>query len=405
MIPDNEEKAYEYRKGTYKFVGSDMDEELLRVFCRENMKTKDFLKSLDPRVKTLVYGYAGFMNLPGQETIRRYRVRARPGAARRGGDSLFVVLKGAVTARRIPFMLETRCVELIRRGDEVVGATVLNHGRNMNICARKGVVLATGGYEFDPESLRSFTLGTSIGAIGNPGNTGDGLRLAQSMDARIWHMSGYSAFLGVKYPGFKTSVSCSVRGPSWIWVDQHGRRFSNELIDAINHCYPRIPCYLVFDNDALKAGPLASSLGSGYAINREGHQWSKDLSKEVSLGVARKADTIEGLAQALGVPESNLAATVRRWNEDIVKGADTEFGRPVKTKTKSYAWDGSAVSAPIVKPPFYAVILRPTLVNTQGGPKKNVRGQVMDALGRPIPRLYAAGELGSMWGALSGRLQ
>ncbi|MFU0841066.1 MAG: Tat pathway signal sequence domain protein [Burkholderia sp.] len=413
MIPDDAAKAYEYLRGTYQFVDSDFDEALLRTFCEENKKTKEFLKSLDPDIKMFVYGYAGFKNLPGHETIKRYRVKAKPDAKRRGGgDSLFSVLKNAVEKRGIPVLLNSPCVSLIRRNDEVIGATVRNNGKEINICARKGVVLACGGYEFDRQSLQNFTLGTHIGAIGNPGNTGDGLRLAQSMGARIWHMSGYSAFLGVKYPGFKTSVSCSVRGPSWIWVDQHGKRFSNEKIDghcqlyvaqaldAINHCYPRIPCYLVFDDKALKAGPLDSSLGSGYAINREHHRWSKDLAHEVELGIVKKADTIEELAKQIGVPAENLSATVKRWNSDVKAGKDTEFGRPIKTKAKSYAWDGAEISAPIETAPFYAVTLYPTLVNTQGGPKKNERGQVMDALDKPIPRLYAAGELGSMWGAL-----
>ncbi len=102
----------------------------------------------------------------------------------------------------------------------------------------------------------------------------------------------------------------------------------------------------------------------------------------------------------INVPEANLVATLKRWNDDMAKGADTEFGRPVKAKAKSYAWDAPLISAPIAKAPFYAVTLVPTLVNTQGGPRKNTRAQMLDALNRPIPRFYVAGELGSMWGAL-----
>ncbi|WP_289186232.1 FAD-binding protein, partial [Turicimonas muris] len=66
----------------------------------------------------------------------------------------------------------------------------------------------------------------------------------------------------------------------------------------------------------------------------------------------------------------------------------------------SYTFDGPEISAPIENGPFYAVELYPTLVNTQGGPRKNVKGQVLDAFGNPIPRLYVAGELGSMWGPI-----
>lgn len=100
----------------------------------------------------------------------------------------------------------------------------------------------------------NFTMGTGIGALGNPGNTGDGLRLAQSMGAKLWHMNAYSAGLDVRYPGYSTNVGASIKGAGYIWVDQDGRRFANELtdghcqmyvasqIDAVNHRYPRIPC-------------------------------------------------------------------------------------------------------------------------------------------------------------------
>ena len=80
----------------------------------------------------------------------------------------------------------------------------------------------------------NFTMGTGIGALGNPGNTGDGLRLAQSMGAKLWHMNAYSAGLDVRYPGYATNVAASLKGAGYIWVDQDGRRFANELTDG--HC-------------------------------------------------------------------------------------------------------------------------------------------------------------------------
>lgn len=104
------------------------------------------------------------------------------------------------------------------------------------------------------------------------------------------------------------------------------------------------------------------------------------------------------------MPADTLQATVDRWNKDIKNGKDTEFGRILKRDPKGkVAFAGREapiVSEPLGEGPYYAVALYPTMLNTQGGPKKNVKGQVMDPQDKPISRLYAAGELGSMWGSI-----
>lgn len=413
MCPDDVEKAYKYLKGSYEYGASDYDEKLLKTFAERSHDLNAFVQKLDPQAKTFVYGYAGFKGLEGAEVIKRYRVRGKKGAPRRGsGDCLFDVLKAAVEQRGIAVWLESPAVKLIKRGDEVLGAVVRKNGKELNVRANLGVALCTGGYEYDRESLMNFTMGKDILAMGNPGNTGDGLRLAQSAGAKLWHMQAYSATLAVKFPGYKTAVGASPKGPGYIWVDQDGKRFVNELvdghcrlyvvqqIDSINHRFPRIPCYLIFDQDTLNRGALGSSLGSGYAINRESHTWTKDLSKEVELGVVKKADTIADLAKAIGVPAKNLEKTIAKWNADMKLGEDTDFGRAIKATTKSYAFDAPLRSGPIEKGPYYAIALYPTLINTQGGPRRNDKGQVLNAVEGVVPRLYSAGELGSMWGPI-----
>lgn len=407
MVPDEIDKAYTYLKGSYSYCEADYDEALLKTFSERSHELKNFIQKLNPEAKTFVYGYAGFKGLQGAETIKRYRVRGKKAS----GDCLFDLLKSAVEQRNIPVWLETPAVRMIRKGDEVVGVTAKRNGKEVNIRARYGVVLCTGGYEFDKESLLNYTMGREILALGSPGNTGDGLRLAQSMGAKLWHMNAYSATLAVRIPGLQTAVAASPKGASYIWVDQDGRRFVNELVDghcrlyivqqldSIKHRYPRIPCYLVFDQATLDKGPLGSSLGSGYAINREKHRWSKDLNAEIKQGIVKKADSIAALAKLIGVPEKNLEKTIQKWNTDIKAGEDTDYGRAIKAAGKqAYAFDAPLKSAPIEKGPYYAIALYPTLVNTQGGPRKNDKGQVLNALNEVIGRLYVAGELGSMWG-------
>ena len=98
-----------------------------------------------------------------------------------------------------------------------------------------------------------------------------------------------------------------------------------------------------------------------------------------------------------------LVAQVERWNKDFkTEGIDTEYGRTVtadpKMKAVFIGRDVKAWSAPIEKGPFYAMKLVPVMYHTMGGPKKSVRAEVVDPFGKPIPRLYVAGELGSTWG-------
>lgn len=188
-------------------------------------------------------------------------------------------------------------------------------------------------------------------------------------------------------------------------LDNHTCLYAVNQMDPIRHRYPRIPCWLIFDEKARKAGPISGGATSGYALNREGYKWSADNSAEIEKGVIVKAATIRELAEKIKVPADQLEATVKKWNADIKAGKDTEFGRILKRdpkgKTAFAGREAPIVSEPLAEEgPFYATALYPTMLNTQGGPKKNVRGQVMDPNDRPIPRLYAAGELGSMWGSI-----
>ena len=412
MVPQDGPTALKYLTATYDLANSEKDDELLNTFCKEIMGVKDWMTGLKEGTELWVYGHAGFQNLPGWEVIDKYRVRGK----KRSGDCLFDLYRYAVEEKRnIPVMLETPAVQLIQKDGQVVGAVASNNGKNINIKVNKAVILTTGGYEFDPESLRTYAQGENYHALGNPGNTGDGLRMAQSMGARLWHMTAYSCPLGTELPGCKAALQVAMMAPSFIWVDKNGKRFADEFspdghtrcyvvnrFDPISHSYPSIPCWLIFDDKAFKRGPVVGG-SSGYSINREGYKWSRDNSQELANGVITKAESLEELAKKIGVSAENLVAAVQKWNTDIKAGKDTQFNRPIQNPHKKVVQidqkAGAAVSAPLDETgPYYAIKLYPTLLNTQGGPKKNVNGQVMDVNNNPIPRLYAAGELGSMWG-------
>lgn len=329
-----------------------------------------------------------------------------------GGLELIAALKKCIEERKIETWLNSPALELIREGNTVVGATARHDGRVVRIKARRGVILTTGGYEYDKQSLQNFCQGTKVLGLGNPGNTGDGLRMAASMGARMWHMTSYSCPFGIGIPGCKAAVFVTMMPPNYIIVNQDGKRFCNEAgvdfhgfiyavnqLDGVKHRYPAIPCYIVMDEAGRFAG-RPTHFKYGYAAGIEGYHWSADSSAEIKSGIVKKADTLEELAKMIKVPAENLKAQVARWNKDIKAGADTEFGRKIK-KTGKSAFAGTDVPtlfAPLSeKGPYYAIECYPALLNTQGGPKRDAKACVMDVYNRPIPHLFAAGELGSIY--------
>ena len=151
----------------------------------------------------------------------------------------------------------------------------------MAIRANRGVILATGGFEFDDEMKRNYLKGYPLHILGHMGNTGDGIRIALKVGADLWHMNGVSCMVGLKLPEFETAIPITFlmfkyalvlgRTPpvGFIYVDKRGKRFVNELgveahmwlhavdrYDDERNEYPRIPMYAVFDEETLRAGPV-----------------------------------------------------------------------------------------------------------------------------------------------------
>ena len=415
VVPTNKEDYYNFQKALYELSRSEWDKDLLDLFCEESLHLGDYVSSLAPEGKIGAYGHAGYQNLPGADCVNKMSMRNVPGA--KGGDRLFGIFDRAVKARNIPVLVNCPARRLVRRGNEVLGVEAVYEGKPYFVKANKAVVICTGGFQSNPELMARYIYGNPMAYLGSPAHTGDGLLMAQSMGCDLWHMNSVSAPLGVQVPGVKAGIAMVTRQPAFIWVDQDGKRFVNEKkldyhcswmavnnFDAINHRYPRIPCFMIMDSSYLKAGPLISNGGSGWAINREGYKWSKDNQKEIDSGVIIKADTIEELAKKLGIADpSVLSATVKRWNSDLrEKGIDTEYGRTLTAdpnmKAVFVGRDVKSWSAPIEQGSFYAVKLVPVTYHTMGGPKKSVKAEVLDPFGQPIPRLYVAGELGSTWG-------
>lgn len=412
IIPKDADQAFEYLSKTFLFADNEMDESLVKTFCAGAVNLPEWFKKIAPNARLRVTGHANYRNLPHPENITKYRVSGK----NNGGWDLIDTLRKAVEEdRKIPVWLNSPAIELIRENNVVAGALVNHDGKQVKVRAKRGVILACGGYEFDKQSLQNYCLGTQVLGLGTPGNTGDGLRMAASMGARLWHMTSYSCPLGVKIPECKAAVFISMQTPNYIMVNQDGKRFCNEAgvdfhgfvyavnqLDGVRHRYPAIPCYIVMDEAGRLAG-RPTHFSYGYAARIEGYRWSEDSSKEIENGVVKKAETLDELAKIINVPAENLKSQVARWNADMKEGKDTEFGRKLK-KTGPSAFVGTeppTLSAPLADHgPYYAIEAYPALLNTQGGPKRDTKARVMDVYDRPIPHLFVAGELGSIWGSI-----
>ena len=294
--------------------------------------------------------------------------------------------------------------ELVQNGNkEVLGIiaerTIQGQKREIAIKARKAVILCTGGFEYNEAMKKSYLGMWPFGAVGGDANEGDGIKMGLAAGADLWHTAATAGIgFGFTPPGQKSGMFSIPLSGRHILVDRFGRRFMNEYQEGFAHnpwlnlrpynsdklAFERIPAYWILDKAAIKKGPLGLPLGYGAAK----YSWSPDNRKEIQVGWIKVGNTPGELAQKmefLFTPDK-LEATVNQYNQMCRSGYDPDYGRP---KVSLY---------PIEHPPFYAMPVYPTMLNTQGGPKRNKNAEVVDPWGRPIPRLYSSGELGSIYG-------
>ncbi len=331
------------------------------------------------------------------------------------GPLLFRMVEHHVRERRIDVRLNSPVVRLVTGKDNAVcGVVLATQEGELAVKAKRAVILACGGFEADDAMKQQYWQVRPVRSAAFLGNTGDGIRMAQSMGADLWHMWHFHGSYGFRHydpdyplairvkrlpdwrPGLKHLMDIKM---CWIVVDRRGRRYMNECepyvqdtghrpmhaFDTESMGFPRLPSYLVLDEEGRKMYPLGDGKSND---RRHRYIWSPDNTNEIRNGILKQANSVAELAHKIGVDPAALEASVERWNELCAKGEDTDFSRP------------SGTMMPIRTPPFLAGEVWPVVSNTQGGPVHNTRQQVLDPSGRAIPRLYAAGELGSSFGYL-----
>jgi succinate dehydrogenase/fumarate reductase flavoprotein subunit len=355
-----------------------------------------------PVICPIGYNGSAFAGAPGAEGLAD-RFQAVPASwdaetgFRPSGTTFWQMIVPVLESLDIEVLYRTRADELVvDPGGRVVGVLCAGPEGVVEVRAVGGVILSCGGFS-DDTKLKLDNFGADIPTMCGPGKkTGEGVRMAQSVGADLFHMKDLASVLGYKFPENPAGFFGTMRGPGFVLVDQDGLRFANEtelethaagltmlVPDQSRGSYRRLPAFFVFDEETRFDGPIVRT-PSGY---NAGFDWSLDNSREIKRGWITSADTIEELAVKLGLPVDALKDTVEGFNENAASGAPDPLGRP------------AALRRPLVSAPFYGVQVWPVLLNTQGGPRRDPQCRVVDPAGKPIPGLYSAGELGSMFAA------
>ena len=378
---------------------------MMQVWAEEMCKNNDWLAGLggDPQEHQHPPVGIEFPDLPGADCVHKFH-----DGPTYGYSYTWKLFERLVKERPIQILYETPGRALIQHDitKEILGVRAERGGKTIAVKARKGVVLTCGGFENNQDMIRNYLPGVPYCyTSGSPYNEGDGITMAMAVGADLWHMNNYAGpSLALKVPEVRTSFSMQALHYSkeipggMIVVGPDGRRFADEKFKTRHGKVPvngvwlplSTPCpmYLIVDQALFASGPLYDKHPShGWTQIIERYEWSQDNKVELAKGWIKTADSIAALAQVIGLDPTRLQDSVTRWNDHCSAGRDADFGR-------------NLMMTPIGAGPYYAVELSPSMLNTQGGPRRNERGQIVRPDGSPIPRLYSSGELGSIYSYL-----
>lgn len=381
--------------------GFPLPEDVVVSWARETARNSDWLRGLGARIETSnsVHTVPEYPELDGSDCYAG--MDTVDGVL--GNERLYTFLLDAGRARGIDVCYSTPATALIRESDGsgIRGLVVQQDGVERHLVARGGVVLATGGFEANADLVRTYLGLSDTVRWGTPANTGDGLRMAQQVGADLWHMQSLMTITGIRGEdevGYYLAMPRASGPHSYIYVTHDARRFADESAGprhghVLQHGhYERFPMqslFVIFDENLRRAGPLSPPpdlLPIGWRALMEGYHWSDDNSAEIERGWIQRADTLAGLADLLGLDGARLEETVDVYNAACHAGVDRQLGRRSDTLH------------PISQPPFYGFLAPPLLGWTNGGPRRDGRAQVLDAFGKVIPGLYAAGSVSSTYG-------
>lgn len=334
---------------------------------------------------------------PHLDLVPEYMGHARPPRTSWiGGRALIGGLWLAALKAGLPVHFGTAGVELIRDGERIVGIVVRNpDGSTSRVRARRGVLLNTGGFEWDDEWTRRYIVGPAPYAFTPPSNSGDGHRMSIAagaatalMDQSLWNVS-------IKIPGEQHDgrqlyrmTNADLAKPGSIVVNATGHRFCNESayytiaaamgdVDLTWRTFKNLPCYLIVDDEYRAKYGMYAPPGA-------------------AADFVESAPTLRELAEKIGVDADGLEAEVERFNEFAAVGVDEDFGRGTDAYQRYWGdaeWAPNPNMRALTAAPFYAVELHLGSAGTRGGVVATADGQAVDVNGEVIPGLYVGGNV------------
>ncbi|HEX8629393.1 MAG TPA: 3-oxosteroid 1-dehydrogenase [Catenuloplanes sp.] len=311
------------------------------------------------------------------------------------GQALAAGLRVGLRDAGVAVWLDTAMIDLATHDGRVTGVQVRRDGQPRPLRARRGVVLASGGFEHHEAMRRQYQRAPvdTAWTVGARGNTGDGIAAGHRIGGALELMD--DAWWGPSVPAPGGAYFCLAERslPGSILVNGAGERFVNEAapyVDVVHTMYDNnsrqsahIPAWLIADQTYRNRYPFAGR-GPRQPLPR---RW-------YASGVAYRADTLAELAALIAVPAERLAATVARFNGFAGLGRDADFGRGDSVYDRYYGDPRNRPNpclGPVRRPPFHAVRIVPGDLGTKGGLRTDERARVLRGDGSPIPGLYAAG--------------
>ncbi|MQY22862.1 FAD-binding protein [Nocardia macrotermitis] len=284
--------------------------------------------------------------------------------------------------------LNTALDELIVEDGTVTGAVVEREGVRTAIRARRGIILAAGGFEGNEELRERYGVpGTARDTMGPWGNVGRAHQAAITIGADTDLMDQAWWSPGMIHPDGRAAFALWFTGG--LFVNQDGVRFvdesapydrvGREIIDQMRSGATTLPYWMIYDDTTGVVPPVQAT-----------NVPMVEPEKYEAAGLWHTAQTIEQLAALIGVPGQALVATVERFNELAERGHDEDFGRGDEAYDRAFS-EGRSPLVPLGAGPYHAAAFGISDLGTKGGLRTDVAARVLTASGEPIPGLYAAG--------------
>jgi 3-oxosteroid 1-dehydrogenase len=410
----------------------EFSDELATMWAKYSPQNEAFMCGLDSQFKTFRSAGTAFPDFPGAAGAGYAVLRSTfsgseyesgvsgttmdaPKIMKEAGEAFHACLLSGLLSRSIPIHYGTVVKTLSVDDDGAVsGVMAERDGKPVHYQACRAVIITCGGYEYNPRMRKAFLDGPGKEGwafYGSPANTGDGIRMALKIGAALSKAGSVAARVICAIPerrhGLKIGLNTSAIGkPNQIVVDNAGRRYAAERritkdpsryifykevmhFDTVTLNYPRIPSWMVCDSALIEKGPIVSPASTAY----HGIEWDRGNLNAINNGWILQGNTLEELAEKIRQHPDNrnamdtaaLVQQVDTWNNYCASRRDPDFDSE----------PGSM--GPVRKPPFYAIPLYPGGPNTKGGLRSNAQRQVLDWDDQPIPRLYTAGEISSVF--------